>query len=207
MESILISFFIASFFLALAPGPDNFFVLTFSAKYGKTLGFYTVLGLVSGCFIHTTFVAFGVSALIVSNPFLVSVLKYIGAIYLLFVAIKVYNSENEITDIRDSVNKKNKFKVFLNGFLMNMLNPKILIFFLAFFPTFIFSDYINPVIQFYILGGIFMSITFIVFITIVLMSSFINNNFKKFKVYTELLKWINIIVLISIAIMILFSEN
>ncbi|MFL2643409.1 MAG: LysE family translocator [Flavobacteriales bacterium] len=207
MESILISFFIASFFLALAPGPDNFFVLTFSAKYGKTLGFYTVLGLISGCFIHTTFVAFGVSALIVSNPFLVSVLKYIGAIYLLFVAIKVYNSENEITDIRDSVNKKNKFKVFLNGFLMNMLNPKILIFFLAFFPTFIFSDYINPVIQFYILGGIFMSITFIVFITIVLMSSFINNNFKKFKVYTELLKWINIIVLISIAIMILFSEN
>jgi threonine/homoserine/homoserine lactone efflux protein len=207
MESILISFFIASFFLALAPGPDNFFVLTFSAKYGKTLGFYTVLGLISGCFIHTTFVAFGVSALIVSNPFLLSVLKYIGAIYLLFVAIKVYNSENEITDIRDSVNKKNKFKVFLNGFLMNMLNPKILIFFLAFFPTFIFSDYINPVIQFYILGGIFMSITFIVFITIVLMSSFINNNFKKFKVYTELLKWINIIVLISIAIMILFSEN
>ena len=207
MESILISFFIASFFLALAPGPDNFFVLTFSAKYGKTLVFYTVLGLISGCFIHTTFVAFGVSALIVSNPFLVSVLKYIGAIYLLFVAIKVYNSENEITDIRDSVNKKNKFKVFLNGFLMNMLNPKILIFFLAFFPTFIFSDYINPVIQFYILGGIFMSITFIVFITIVLMSSFINNNFKKFKVYTELLKWINIIVLISIAIMILFSEN
>ena len=207
MESVLISFFIASFFLALAPGPDNFFVLTFSAKYGKTLGFYTVLGLISGCFIHTTFVAFGVSALIVSNPFLVSVLKYIGAIYLLFVAIKVYSSENEITDIRDSVNKKNKFKVFLNGFLMNMLNPKILIFFLAFFPTFIFSDYINPVIQFYILGGIFMSITFIVFITIVLMSSFINNNFKKFKVYTELLKWINIIVLISIAIMILFSEN
>ncbi len=112
MESILISFFIASFFLALAPGPDNFFVLTFSAKYGKTLGFYTVLGLISGCFIHTTFVAFGVSALIVSNPFLVSVLKYIGAIYLLFVAIKVYNSENEITDIRDSVNKKTSLRYF-----------------------------------------------------------------------------------------------
>ena len=207
MDSILTSFFIASFFLALAPGPDNFFVLTFSAKYGKTLGFYTVLGLVSGCFIHTTFVAFGVSALIVSNLFLVSVLKYIGAIYLLFVAMKVYNSENEITDIPDRMNQKNKFKVFLNGFLMNIFNPKVLIFFLAFFPTFIFSDYINPIIQFYILGGIFMLVTFIVFIIIVFMSSFIYNNFKKFKVYTELLKWINIIVLISIAIMILFSEN
>jgi len=163
--------------------------------------------LVSGCFIHTTFVAFGVSALIVSNPFLVSILKYIGAIYLLFVAMKVYNSENEITDIPDRMNQKNKFKVFLNGFLMNIFNPKVLIFFLAFFPTFIFSDYINPIIQFYILGGIFMLVTFIVFIIIVFMSSFIYNNFKKFKVYTELLKWINIIVLISIAIMILFSEN
>ena len=94
MDTILISFAIASFFLALAPGPDNFFVLTFSAKYGKTLGFYTVLGLVSGCFIHTTFVAFGVAALITSNSFLVSILKYIGAIYLLFVAIKVYNSDS-----------------------------------------------------------------------------------------------------------------
>ena len=207
MESILASFTLACFLLALAPGPDNMFVLTFSAKYGKIFGFYTVLGLVSGCFIHTSLVAFGVSALIASNSFLVSILKYIGAIYLLFVAIKVYNSENEITDIPDRMNQKNKFKVFLNGFLMNILNPKVLIFFLAFFPTFIFSDYINPIIQFYILGGIFMLVTFIVFIIIVFMSSFIYNNFKKFKVYTELLKWINITVLISIAIMILFSEN
>ena len=61
MDTILISFAIASFFLALAPGPDNFFVLTFSAKYGRTLGVLTVLGLVSGCFIHTTLVAFGLT--------------------------------------------------------------------------------------------------------------------------------------------------
>ena len=90
---------------------------------------------------------------------------------------------------------------------MNILNPKVLIFFLAFFPTFIFSDSITPVIQFYILGGIFMLITFIVFSSIAFFSSLIYKNFKKYKFYTELLKWLNIIVLISIAIIILLSEN
>ena len=207
MDTILISFAIASFFLALAPGPDNFFVLTFSAKYGRTLGILTVSGLVCGCFIHTSLVAFGVSALILNNSILIYILKYLGAIYLLFVAIKVYKSDNEIKDLKASKYEVNKLKVFINGLLMNILNPKVLIFFLAFFPTFIFSDSISPVIQFYILGGIFMLITFIVFSSIAFFSSLIYKNFKKYKFYTELLKWLNIIVLISIAIIILLSEN
>ena len=207
MESTLISFSIASFLLALAPGPDNFFVLTFSAKYGKTLGLFTVLGLVSGCFVHTTLVAFGVSALIINNDFLFSLLMYVGALYLLFIAFKVYKSDNSIKELDQADNQIGKFKVFVNGFLMNILNPKVLAFFLAFFPTFIFSETINPLIQFYILGGIFMIITLIVFSFIALFSSLIYRNFKKYKIYTDLLKWLNIIVLISIAIIILFSEN
>tara|TARA_B100000131_G_C18065397_1_gene592261 strand:+ start:663 stop:1286 length:624 start_codon:yes stop_codon:yes gene_type:complete len=207
MESILISFSIASFLLALAPGPDNFFVLTFSAKYGKTLGLFTVLGLVSGCFFHTTLVAFGVSALIINNDFLFSLLMYVGAFYLLFIAFKVYKSDNSIKELDQANNQIGKFKVFVNGFLMNILNPKVLAFFLAFFPTFIFSESINPLIQFYILGGIFMIITLIVFSSIAIFSSLIYRNFKKYRFYTDLLKWLNIIVLISIAIIILFSEN
>jgi len=207
MESILISFSIASFLLALAPGPDNFFVLTFSAKYGKTLGLFTVLGLVSGCFVHTTLVAFGVSALIINNDFLFSMLMYVGAFYLLFIAFKVYKSDNSIKELDQANNQIGKFKVFVNGFLMNILNPKVLAFFLAFFPTFIFSESINPLIQFYILGGIFMIITLIVFSSIAIFSSLIYRNFKKYRFYTDLLKWLNIIVLISIAIIILFSEN
>ena len=207
MDSILISFSIASFLLALAPGPDNFFVLTFSAKYGKTLGLFTVLGLVSGCLVHTTLVAFGVSTLIINNDFLFSLLMYVGAFYLLFIAFKVYKSDNSIKELDQADNQIGKFKVFVNGFLMNILNPKVLAFFLAFFPTFIFSESINPLIQFYILGGIFMIITLIVFSSIAIFSSLIYRNFKKYRFYTDLLKWLNIIVLISIAIIILFSEN
>ena len=207
MESILISFSIASFLLALAPGPDNFFVLTFSAKYGKKLGLFTVLGLVSGCLVHTTLVAFGVSTLIINNDFLFSLLMYVGAFYLLFIAFKVYKSDNSIKELDQADNQIGKFKVFVNGFLMNILNPKVLAFFLAFFPTFIFSESINPLIQFYILGGIFMIITLIVFSSIAIFSSLIYRNFKKYRFYTDLLKWLNIIVLISIAIIILFSEN
>ena len=207
MESILISFSIASFLLALAPGPDNFFVLTFSAKYGKTLGLFTVLGWVAGWLVHTTLVAFGVSALIINNDFLFSLLMYVGAFYLLFIAFKVYKSDNSIKELDQANNQIGKFKVFVNGFLMNILNPKVLAFFLAFFPTFIFSESINPLIQFYILGGIFMIITLIVFSSIAIFSSLIYRNFKKYRFYTDLLKWLNIIVLISIAIIILFSEN
>ena len=207
MESMLISFSIASFLLALAPGPDNFFVLTFSAKYGKTLGLFTVLGLVSGCLVHTTLVAFGVSTLIINNDFLFSLLMYVGAFYLLFIAFKVYKSDNSIKEFEQVDNQIGRFKVFINGFLMNILNPKVLAFFLSFFPTFIFSESINPLIQFYILGGIFMIITLIVFSSIAIFSSLIYRNFKKYRFYTDLLKWLNIIVLISIAIIILFSEN
>ncbi len=207
MDNILLSFTLVSFLLALSPGPDNIFVLTFSAKYGKILGLYTVLGLVLGCFVHTTLVAFGVSKLIINNNFLFSILMHIGALYLLFVAFNVYKSDDSIKELDQTNNEISRFKVFLNGFLMNILNPKVLAFFLAFFPTFIFSDSINPLIQFYILGGIFMLITLIVFSSIALFSSLIYKNFKKYKLYTDLLKWLNIIVLISIAIIILFSKN
>ena len=132
---------------------------------------------------------------------------YVGAFYLLFIAFKVYKSDNSIKELDQVNNQIGKFKVFVNGFLMNILNPKVLAFFLAFFPTFIFSESINPLIQFYILGGIFMIITLIVFSSIAIFSSLIYRNFKKYRFYTDLLKWLNIIVLISIAIIILFSEN
>ena len=132
---------------------------------------------------------------------------YVGAFYLLFIAFKVYKSDNSIKELNQANNQIGKFKVFVNGFLMNILNPKVLAFFLAFFPTFIFSESINPLIQFYILGGIFMIITLIVFSSIAIFSSLIYRNFKKYRFYTDLLKWLNIIVLISIAIIILFSEN
>ena len=128
MDTVLFSFAIASFFLALAPGPDNFFVLTFSAKYGRTLGFLTVLGLVSGCFIHTTLVAFGVSALIINNSFFLSILKYIGAIYLLFVAIKVYKSDKNAIIYAKKVEKQsNIYKNQLRE-CQSSLNNKYIIF-------------------------------------------------------------------------------
>src|SRR5690606_29443233 len=79
--------------LALAPGPDNIFVMVQSMVHGVKSGLVTTLGLISGCLIHTTLVAFGVSALIQQSEAAFTILKIVGALYLLFLAFKVYSSE------------------------------------------------------------------------------------------------------------------
>ena len=89
----LISFVAAIAVLAFSPGPDNIFVLIQSAKYGKKKGMAVVVGLMTGCLIHTSLVAFGLSTLIKSNESLYFILKLFGAGYMLFLATRVYKSD------------------------------------------------------------------------------------------------------------------
>ena len=166
MIETLFSFSLATAVLAISPGPDNIFVLTQSIVNGKKYGFATVFGLMTGCIIHTTLVAFGVSAIINNHENLFFLLKVFGASYLLFLAYKVSQSDAEITFSTENIQKKSIRQLFKTGFLMNVLNPKVTIFFLAFFPQFLFSRELSTVIQFYILGVIFIFISFIIFATL-----------------------------------------
>ena len=203
MIETLFSFALATSILAISPGPDNIFVLTQSIVYGKKYGLATVFGLITGCIIHTTLVAFGVSAIIKENENLFFAIKVFGALYLLYLAYQVFKADAEIFLSEDNVEKKSTLALYKQGFIMNVLNPKVSIFFLAFFPQFLFSDTLSNVIQFYVLGGIFMLVSLIIFSLIAILSGAISNYIKKYKRIGYVLKWLQIVVFVTIAIFIL----
>ncbi len=207
MFETLISFALSTAALAISPGPDNIFVLTQSIVNGKKFGIATVLGLMTGCIIHTTLVAFGVSEAIKANENIFLVIKLFGAGYLLYLSYLVYNSDTKIAFSTENVEKKSTLELFKTGFWMNILNPKVTIFFLAFFPQFLFSKTTSTVIQFYVLGGIFILVSFIIFSLIAILAGSISDLIKKNENVGVYLKWLQIVVFVGIAIFILLPES
>ena len=200
---ILFSFVASVAILAISPGPDNIFVLMQSVVYGKKYGLATVIGLMTGCIIHTTLVAFGVSVIIKENENIFLAIKLLGAFYLIYLAYKVFKSDAKISMNADGIVKKTPFQLFKVGFLMNVLNPKVTIFFLALFPGFLFSETLSSVLQFYVLGGLFILTSFIIFSSIAFLGGTISKTIQKNKNIGIWLKWTQIIVFVGIAIFIL----
>ena len=197
---ILASFIIATTVLALSPGPDNVFVLIQSARYGKKSGMAVVVGLMSGCLIHTSVVAFGLSTFIESSENLYLILKIFGCSYMLFLAFKAHKSKVELNASEQKMPISGLFK---QGFVMNVLNPKVSIFFLAFFPAFLFSKTMPLFTQFYILGFLFIMTSFMVFSTYVILSNYFSKLFFKSNRRLLLLKRLQTGFFVSIAVVIL----
>ena len=200
---VLITFVSAVCLLAISPGPDNIFVLMQSVVHGRKFGLATVAGLMTGCIIHTTLVAFGVSAIIKESDSIFFAIKILGASYLLYLAFRVIKSSGDILLDSKNVKRKTSAQLFLIGFLMNVLNPKVTIFFLALFPGFLFSDGLSEVIQFYILGGLFILTSFIIFSSIAILGGSISKRIQENRNIGVVLKWLQVIVFIGIAIFIL----
>ncbi|WP_299118045.1 LysE family translocator [uncultured Winogradskyella sp.] len=199
----LLLFMSATAALAISPGPDNIYVLVQSLTNSKIHALATVAGLMTGCIIHTTLLAFGVSAIIRDNDNVFLGVKILGAIYLLYLAYKVFKSDSEIYIDTENAPQKSLKQLFVQGFFMNVLNPKVTIFFLAFFPAFLFSDTLSTVIQFYVLGGLFIVVSFIIFSSIALLANTIKSSLLKNKSSGLVFKWLQIIVFVGIAIFIL----
>ena len=193
--------------MALSPGPDNIFVLSNTIYNGKSAGVFTVLGLVTGCLFHTTLVAFGISEFIRFDENIFYVIKLLGFSYMFFLAYKVFNSSISLKIKKIENTKESGVNNFLTGLFMNILNPKVYFFFFTFFPPFLFSQpfELSYVYQFYILGALFMTTTLIVFLLIVVFSSAIAKYLVDFKVFHVFMKWIQILLFISIGCIILFS--
>ena len=199
----LISFVLATTILAISPGPDNIFVLTQSLVNGVKAGLATVFGLMLGCLFHTTLVAFGVSEIIKQNENLFFLIKLFGASYLLYLSYKVYTKESQIIFSTKNIIKRSSLELFWKGFLMNVLNPKVTIFFFAFFPQFLFSNDLSEIFQFYVLGILFIIVSFIVFGLIAFLGGTISNYLASNKNIGLYLKWSQIIVFVSISIFII----
>ena len=202
---ILLAFSMATAVLAISPGPDNIFVLIQSITNGRKFGLAVVAGLMTGCLVHTTLLAFGVSAIIKNNPIIFTIIKVFGAVYLLYLAISVYRGGNTISINIENKQVKSLSSLFRQGFIMNVLNPKVTIFFLAFFPAFLFSNSISTIIQFYVLGLLFIVISSLVFSSVALLSGSISTFLRGNKKTGFVLKWVQVIVFIGIAIFLLFG--
>jgi len=204
---MLLSFILSSFLLALSPGPDNLYLTALTTKSGKYSGISFLIGLIIGCLIHTTLLAFGLNALILEYEIIFEIIKYSGIIYLIFLSYDIYKSDN-LPDKFVNVVRSNKiFKNLKKGIFMNLLNPKIFLFFALFFPNFLFSDEFSFKTQIFILGTLFISVTFLVFVVIILFSDFIFRKFSQNDNFKIFAKYFNISVLMLIALLILLTEN
>jgi threonine/homoserine/homoserine lactone efflux protein len=201
MPNEILSFLIASIALTISPGPDIIYVLVQSMSTSKKDGIAVTSGLVSGIIIHTTMVAFGVSAIIKASDELFLFIKIVGAAYLLFLAYKVWQSDAQI-DLTNTSTTTGFKKMFSRGFLMNVLNPKVTIFFLAFFPSFIWNPGENLIFQFYTLGFIFMLQAFIIFSMVAFLAEKITIFLKKNRQTQLFFKYLQVFVFIAIALLI-----
>ncbi len=158
----LIAFFSASILLGLAPGPDNIFVLTQSARHGRRAGMAVMSGLCTGLIAHSTAVAFGVAVIFQTSEPAFTLLKYVGAAYLVYLAWQAFRAP--VKPIAAGAAGAARYgKLYRRGIIMNITNPKVSIFFLAFLPQFA-DPARGPVqIQILCLGGLFIVATILVF--------------------------------------------
>lgn len=159
---VLAVFFAAAVALGFAPGPDNIFVLTQSALHGRAAGLVVTLGLCTGLILHTVAVAFGVAALFAASATAFTALKLIGAAYLLYLAWQAIRAGQSALE-GDAHTEPRPAQLFRRGIVMNITNPKVAIFFLAFLPQFA-DPAAGPLApQLLLLGALFIVATLIVF--------------------------------------------
>ena len=157
---ILIAYFAACVTLVLMPGPDIIFVITESLAKGRRTGFVLATGLCSGIIVHTTLCATGIAIAIAATQIIFSAIRAAGAAYLLWLAYSAWgekiSADSIDADFKSGATNLRGSKIFVRGFIMNVSNPKVIIFFLSFLPQFITKGGWPVGVQMAILGLIFM---------------------------------------------------
>jgi len=153
------TFILAGIILNLTPGADTMYILGRSISEGKKSGVVSALGIASGALLHCIFAALGLSILLAKSAIAFSVVKYVGAVYLIYLGIKLLLSKS--APIKEALLKEettlNFSKIYISGILTNVLNPKVALFFLAFLPQFIDPKYATSALPFIILGLTFVA--------------------------------------------------
>ena len=153
--SQLLLFIAAGWLLNLTPGPDVLYIVTSALRSGARAGAVAALGIVSGCFVHVFAAAVGVSALLATSASAFTALKWIGAAYLLWMGVRLLRSKAAPLELNAGTSEVNLWRVYRRGFLTNVLNPKVALFFLAFLPQFIAPDAADKTLAFLALGLLF----------------------------------------------------
>ncbi|MFW0782024.1 LysE family translocator [Rossellomorea marisflavi] len=144
-------FLLTGILLNLIPGADTMYIVGRSISQGRTAGIYSVLGIISGSLVHTLFVAFGLSLILVKSVLLFNVIKVIGVVYLVYLGIRMILDKSNLAFQQATGTTMNKRKIYIQGLLTSLTNPKVSLFFIAFMPQFIDPNVTSPV-PFLILG-------------------------------------------------------
>lgn len=162
-------FISAAVLLTLLPGPDILFVITQAITRGRKAGVVFAAGLCTGLIAHVAAVSLGVSVLLMSSPLAFTILKFAGAAYLIYLGIKAFLARRQ-NHFELSARGAVSGKLYWKGILMNILNPKVILFFLAFFPQFVDKSVENPIPQMLLLGLIFMLQAFLIFSAVAILA-------------------------------------
>lgn len=199
-------FLVAAILLNLTPGTDTMYIVSRSISQGRMAGIYSALGISAGIVVHTLLAAFGLSIILVQSAFLFNLVKITGAIYLAYLGIRMILAKKQEKN-QTSLPKDTHKKIFLQGMITNVTNPKVALFFLAFLPQFIQtgSDTASPLpfvilgLTFTVTGGIWCLLT-------AYFSSMATNKFRRNTKTEVLLNRMTGIVFIAMGIQILRTK-
>lgn len=149
-------FLLAAISLNLVPGADTLYIISRSIAQGKKAGMVSVLGISTGSLLHTTAAALGLSAILATSAVAFTVVKLIGAVYLVYLGIQMFIDKNSQENINITPENKSLWAIYRQAVLTNILNPKVALFFLAFLPQFVAPASSDRVFSFLFLGCLFI---------------------------------------------------
>lgn len=202
----LLTFFITAVVLALVPGPDNLFVLAQSALYGRVAGLSVTAGLATGLLVHTAAVALGVAALVTAYPAAFTGLQVTGACYLLYLAWQALRAGGAAGDATAGT-RLTAARYYRRGIVMNVTNPKVALFFLAFLPQFAVPERGPLTVQIVLLGALFILATLLVFGTIALLAARLGTWLGRTPAARDALRYLAGAVLAGLAVTLLLATR
>ncbi len=191
--------------LTLMPGPDILFVLTQSITRGCKAGVVFALGLCTGLVVHVLAVSLGVAVLLTRSPWAFTLVKCAGAAYLLYLGVKTFLHRNK-TSLRFETNRPEVRRLYGRGIIMNLLNPKVILFFLAFLPQFVRSGTEEPFAQLLSLGALFIVQALVIFSAVALLADRLSARLMR---HPGAARWTNIVeasVYAGIGVSLLFAD-
>lgn len=201
----LIGFFVASVILTLTPGPDNIFVMTHAMMRGREAGLAVVLGLCTGLLVHTTAVALGIAVLFQTSDWAFTALKTVGAAYLLYLAWQALTASS-VMDSNGIEHPPSLVWSYRRGIIMNITNPKVTLFFLAFLPQFIVEEAGQVTGQIIFLGALFIVATIVVFGTMALLAGRVSDFLRRSPLFEKNIHRLAGVIFIGLAVHLLLVE-
>jgi len=198
-------FLVQSVILALMPGPDILYVAVQSMVYRPKNALAVVFGLVTGCLWHTLLVSAGISTLLFQLPWSKNMLLLLGALYFFYLSFRSFQAKTIQTPTMKDDRVKSRLALYGQGFLMNAMNPKVALFFMAFFPGFIFSTSLPIWWQMTVLGLIFSTVTLVVFSAVALAGNRLQKVISQLPSAAFWMNRIQAIILLLLGVFLLFS--